>query len=216
VPILEFSKTYQTMGMAWNVRLNLQAFGIEVYMITNSNRPIKTRYVDEKSNQQLMRLDENDIVDEFNYELPDQNQYDALIISDYNKGFLTQEKLFELVDWFDGPVFVDSKKTTLPSDCYLKLNELETNRLQGEYPFLITTKGSDGAVYKGKHYPGVPVPVFDVAGAGDTFLSALVYFYLKCGRIECAIPYANKAAAIAVQNRGTYILTSGDVNDLCN
>ena len=31
-----------------------------------------------------------------------------------------------------------------------------------------------------------PVNVFDVVGAGDTFLSALVYFYLKCGRIENA------------------------------
>lgn len=204
------------MGMAWNVRENLLSFGIDVYMLTNHDRPIKTRYVDEKSNQQIMRLDENDHVDEFNYDLPDQSEYDALIISDYNKGFLSKEKLFEIVDWFDGPVFVDSKKTVLPSDCYLKLNDTETQKLDGEYPFLITTKGSLGATYKGKNYPGIKVPVFDVAGAGDTFLSALVYFYLKSGRIEFAIPYANKAAAIAVQNPGTYILTKDDVNDICN
>lgn len=216
VPVLESSRTHQTMGMAWNVRVNLQAFGIEVYMMTNHNHPIKTRYVDEKSNQQIMRLDENDQVDEFNYDLPDQTEYDALVISDYNKGFLTKEKLFELVAWFDGPVFVDSKKTVLPIDCYLKLNDIESKKLQGEYPFLITTKGSEGATYKGKTYPGIRVPVFDVAGAGDTFLSALVYFYLKLGKIEYAIPYANRAAAIAVQNPGTYILTTGDVNDLCN
>lgn len=216
VPILEYSRTQQTMGMAWNVRDNLQAFGIEVYMLTNTNHPIKTRYVDEKSNQQIMRLDENDSVDEFSYDFPDQSHYDALVISDYNKGFLTQEKLFELVEWFDGPVFVDSKKTVLPVDCYLKLNDIESQKLQGEYPFLITTKGSDGAVYKGKHYPGIKVPVFDVAGAGDTFLSALVYWYLKLGKVEYAIPYANKAAALAVQNPGTYILSKGDVNDLCS
>lgn len=216
VPVLEFSRAHQTMGMAWNVRVNLLAFGIEVYMLTNHNHPIKTRYVDEKSNHQIMRLDENDQVDEFDYDLPDQTEYDALVISDYNKGFLTQEKLFKLVAWFNGPVFVDSKKTILPIDCYLKLNDIESSKLVGDYPFLITTKGSAGATYKGKVYPGIKVPVFDVAGAGDTFLSALVYFYLKLGTIEYAIPYANRAAAIAVQNSGTYILTNEDVNDLCN
>ncbi len=54
----------------------------------------------------------------------------------------------------------------------------------------------------------------DAVGAGDTFLSALVYFYLKYGNIEEAIPYANKAAAIAVSNFGTYILTKEDVNEI--
>ena len=215
VPVLEYSRTYQTMGMAWNVRQNLLSFGIEVYMLTNKEHPIKTRYVDERSNQQIMRFDENDSVEEFNYDLPDQSQYDALIISDYNKGFLTQEKLFELASWFNGPVFIDSKKTILPQNCFLKLNNFEANRLEGDYPLLITTKGSAGSIYKGKTYPGINVPVFDVAGAGDTFLSALVYFYLKLGMIEYAIPYANKAAAIAVQNPGTYVLTGDDVNDLC-
>ena len=56
--------------------------------------------------------------------------------------------------------------------------------------------------------------MFDVVGAGDTFLSALVYFYLKYGTIEEAIPYANKAAAISVSNFGTYILNTEDVNKI--
>jgi D-beta-D-heptose 7-phosphate kinase/D-beta-D-heptose 1-phosphate adenosyltransferase len=53
-----------------------------------------------------------------------------------------------------------------------------------------------------------------VVGAGDTFLSALVYFYLIYGKIEEAIPYANKAAAIAVTHFGTYVLTERDVNEV--
>lgn len=218
VPVLEHKRVHQTMGMAWNVRENLLSFGIEIYMMTNHDHPIKTRYVDEKSNQQIMRLDENDVVDHFDYsyeEMPDKTQYNALVISDYNKGFLSEEKLFELVEWFDGPVFVDSKKTNLPKNCYLKLNDIESNKLTGDYPLLITTKGSEGAVYKGRNYPGVKVPIFDVGGAGDTFLATLVYFYLKLGSVESAIPYANRAAAIAVSNPGTYILTGEDVNDLC-
>ena len=79
---------------------------------------------------------------------------------------------------------------------------------------LIITRGSKGAEYQGKLYPGEKVDIFDAVGAGDTFLSAMVYFYLKCGKIEEAIPYANKAAAIAVSNFGTYILTKEDVNEI--
>ena len=79
---------------------------------------------------------------------------------------------------------------------------------------MIITKGGEGTEYQGKLYPAEKVNVFDVVGAGDTFLSALVYFYLKCGRIEEAIPYANKAAAIAVSNFGTYALTKEDVDTI--
>lgn len=215
VPVLVQSRVQETRGMAWNVRENLMAFGIEVYIMTNDKMPIKTRFVDEKSNQQIMRLDENDSVDPFDWELPTED-FDAMVISDYNKGFLSQEKIFELCDWFKKPVFIDSKKTILPHQCFIKLNDMEAQKLEGEYPFLIVTKGSEGATFKNKTYPGSKVPVFDVAGAGDTFLSALVYFYLSTGVMESAIPYANKAAAIAVSNPGTYVLTEDDVNDLCN
>ena len=78
----------------------------------------------------------------------------------------------------------------------------------------IRDRGGKGAEYNGKLYPTEPVQVFDEVGAGDTFLSTLVYFYLKYGTIEEAIPYANKAAAIAVSNFGTYTLTKEDVNTL--
>lgn len=120
------------------------------------------------------------------------------------------------MEWFEGPVFIDSKKTKLPKkSCYVKINEDEYKKLDKPSKNLIVTKGGKGAEYKGKLYPGEPVNVFDVVGAGDTFLSALVYFYLKCGRIENAIPYANKAAGIAVQNHGTYVLTQGDIDEIC-
>ena len=149
------------------------------------------------------------------YELPE-DEYDALVISDYDKGFLTSKKIQELVDWFDGPVFIDSKKTKLPKkDCYLKINEIESKLLKG-YKNLIVTKGAGGADYNKVNYPGEKTKIVDVVGAGDTFLSALVYFYLLCGTIEKAIPYANKASAIAVQNFGTYVLTEKDVKDLCD
>ena len=213
VPILRFNRKETTKGMAWNVRENLMSFGIEVFILTNKESIIKTRYIDEKSNQHILRVDDEGVCDPMDYELPE-DEYDALVISDYDKGFLTEKKIQELVDWFDGPVFIDSKKTKLPKkDCYLKINEIESKLLKG-YKNLIVTKGAGGADYNKVNYPGEKTKIVDVVGAGDTFLSALVYFYLLCGTIEKAIPYANRAAAIAVQNFGTYVLTENDVKDL--
>ena len=214
VPILKFNRKETKKGMAWNVRENIESFGIEVYMITNQETITKTRYIDEKYNQQILRVDNEPDLKPMNYNLPDEH-FDALVISDYDKGFLSNEKVFELVEWFDGPVFIDSKKTKLPKEsCFVKINDLEFSKLDNPADNLIITRGSKGAEYQGKLYPGEKVDIFDAVGAGDTFLSALVYFYLKCGKIEEAIPYANKAAAIAVSNFGTYILTKEDVNEI--
>ena len=214
VPILKFNRKETKKGMAWNVRENIESFGIEVYMITNQETITKTRYIDEKYNQQILRVDNEPDLKPMNYDLPD-GHFDALVISDYDKGFLSNEKVFELVEWFDGPVFIDSKKTKLPKEsCFVKINDLEFSKLDNPSDNLIITRGSKGAEYQGKLYPGEKVDIFDAVGAGDTFLSAMVYFYLKCGKIEEAIPYANKAAAIAVSNFGTYILTKEDVNEI--
>ena len=231
VPVMEYIRTETAEGMASNVRQNLLSFGVNVYLMTNELKPVKTRFVDERSNQQLMRMDENDEVADYGWELPTGTNYpsgsvhtepigdpfDAMIISDYDKGFLDTDTIFKMVEEFNGPVFIDSKKSKLPKKgCFIKINELEDSKLKGIYRNKIVTKGSAGAEYKGKIYPGEKVPCFDVAGAGDTFLTALVYFYLEYGKIEKAIPYANKAAAIAVQNQGTYVLTGDDINDLRN
>ena len=133
----------------------------------------------------------------------------------YDKGFLTTKKIQELVDWFEGPVFIDSKKTKLPKKgCFLKINEVESKILKGRYQNLIITKGAAGADYDGVNYPAEKTKIVDVVGAGDTFLAALVYFHLLYGKIEEAIPFANKAAAIAVQNFGTYVLTEEDVKNI--
>ena len=230
VPILEPKREDTTNGMAWNVFDNLKAFGLSVFMLTNEEKIIKTRYIHEKSNQQILRVDNEQEIKPLPYEppfiedrsayhkpphvVPPKEWYDVMVISDYNKGYVTQEKLFELVDWFEGPVFVDSKKTNLPDECYIKVNDIEYERLQTKNDNVIITRGGEGTEYQGKSYPAERVNVFDVVGAGDTFLAALTYGYLKYGTIEEAIPLANKAAAVAVSHRGTYVLTEEDVKKI--
>ena len=217
VPILEYRRGVTSKGMAWNVFNNLKAFGVEVEVLTNEEEIIKTRFIDEKSNQQILRSDEEPEITPISFEFPDEwkSTYDALVISDYDKGFITQEKLFELSNWFQGPVFIDTKKTSIPGNAFIKVNESEFKKITHFIPDnMIITKGGEGTEYQGKLYPAQKVNVFDVVGAGDTFLAALTYGYLKYGRIEEAIPLANKAAALAVSHRGTYVLTEEDVTKI--
>jgi len=213
VPILNYKRTEIKQGMALNVANNLKAFGLDVSIKTNEDRIIKTRYIDEKTNQQLLRVDEEVQCKPMDDDIPD--GYDAIVISDYNKGFITQSKLLELPSQVKCPVFIDTKKTILPEyNCYIKINDLEYSKLNTKYHNLIITHGAKGAEYDGVLYPGEKVNVYDVVGAGDTFLAALTFGYLKYGTIQQAIPLANKAAAIAVSNPGTYILTEKDIEQL--
>jgi len=217
VPVLDYVRTEERKGMAWNVYNNLTSFGIDVFMETNEEEIIKTRYVDEKTNQQILRVDEEVFCKQLERKTYDE-KYDAVVISDYCKGFVSSSRLFEIPNQFDCPIFVDSKRTILPSkNCFLKVNEYEYLALSGKpYNNAIVTYGSKGARYNGVTYPGEKVNVYDVVGAGDTFLAALTYGYLNYGTIEEAIPFANKAAAIAVSHPGTYVLTGEDINALCS
>lgn len=217
IPVLRYSKIETKAGMAGNVCLNLQAFGINITFLTNSEKMVKTRFIDEKSNQQILRVDNEEKVKPLMLPIATDN-FDAVVISDYNKGYLTESKLFEIVEQSNVPVFIDSKKTYLPDkeNCFVKINEYEYEKLDDKCYIdnLIITKGSEGCIYKNTLYPAEKVKVYDVVGAGDTFLSALVYGYLKYKNIDKALLLANKAAAIAVQQLGTYVLTEDDIKSI--
>lgn len=99
-------------GMAMNVFNNLQSLGVEAYINTNSNwnEVTKTRFVDKKTNYILLREDHNDgqygrfKADNINFEF-----FDAVIISDYNKGFLERQDVKEICKRHP-LVFMDTKK----------------------------------------------------------------------------------------------------------
>ena len=72
----------------------------------------KTRYVDDKSNQMVMRVDEHDYCEEIDNDMLKyvvDNKFDAIIISDYCKGFLLEEDIQYICDNCDN-VFIDTKK----------------------------------------------------------------------------------------------------------
>jgi bifunctional ADP-heptose synthase (sugar kinase/adenylyltransferase) len=202
-------------GMAGNVAVNLQSLGIETCFIHQIETIKKTRYVDEKSNYILIRVDDEKEITPLKFgdishiEFTD---YDAVIISDYNKGFLTDEMIEYIIANSGGLTFIDTKK---PFDhwityaTYIKVNESESlnpnhnkNVLGKIKNKLIVTKGSDGCYLGDKHYPTKKADVRDVVGAGDTFISALAAAFVKTYRIDDSIDFANRCATHVIQKRG--------------
>lgn len=221
VPVLKFSKTVTKPGMASNVKDNLESFGIAVDFITNNEEIQKLRYIDEKTGQHLLRVDyESPLVPWSGRLMVPLESYDAIVISDYNKGFLTYEHIEQLRQNFNGPIFLDTKKTDLErfNGCVVKINEIEYKNRKSMPDNLIVTLGSDGAMRKHIDqeaiYPTKRVEVTDVCGAGDTFLSALTFEHLRSKDFNKSIPFANQCSAITVQHRGVYSLTKDDIDSI--
>ena len=92
VPIIKIVDEYTLPGMSANVKMNLVKLGLDVDFITSTIDIIKTRYIDNRSKQHLLRVDNEPNVPNCDYNLPNKN-YDAVVISDYNKGFLNYENI---------------------------------------------------------------------------------------------------------------------------
>lgn len=213
VPIFVPKNTWERNGMANNVYENLIALGADV-TFKHGNLSTKTRYIEEKSRYQLFRIDEDSISNEYDLSLND--VFDAIVISDYNKGFISYDTVSQLKKIYTCPIFIDSKKKDLSKfeGCFLKINELEYNTAISHPSNMIVTLGSNGSMYNGKIYPTTNVEVHDVTGAGDVFISALCMFYLKTSSIEKSIPYANKLSSISVQHEGSYTIQQSDLEQL--
>jgi D-beta-D-heptose 7-phosphate kinase/D-beta-D-heptose 1-phosphate adenosyltransferase len=216
VPIFEPSRTITNMGMSGNVVANLKALGAEkVELVTNKEQITKTRYVEEKANHLIIRIDSNDKVsNSFDVKRVPFNDYDAVIVSDYDKGFLSLADLKMISD--SHPLtFIDTKKPlSAEMSCYtfIKINEVEWENCKGQtYEMwsdkLIVTMSERGAMYNGITYPvNNDIEVRDLSGAGDTFMASLVISYLKTHSIETSIEYANDCATKVVQKRGVVTL----------
>ena len=217
VPILKLSRSESKSGMCLNVAKNLQGLGSSVDVITQNELIKKNRYVEEKRLIHLLRVDEeqNNITPidvEKVKSFLHFNDYNAVVISDYNKGFLLDSSCSKIIEIIDNkiPVFVDSKKHDLSCfhNCIIKINKSESDvvtSLPSMYE-LIVTLGEDGAMWKGNYYPTNKSKLYDVCGAGDTFLAALTFEYLRTTSLSDAILYANKCASISVTHFGNFVL----------
>tara|TARA_R110000824_G_scaffold7532_8_gene34162 strand:+ start:3187 stop:3933 length:747 start_codon:yes stop_codon:yes gene_type:complete len=219
VPVFNGVNTVETDGMAMNVAHNMGALGVTADIITNDNwqNSKKSRYIDNKTNQMLLRIDENDEVlqplDAFALNEETIRKFDAIIISDYCKGFLT-EKSIKQISLLNRNVFLDTKRLLGPwcSDIeFIKINYYEhgrTKHLLNEdiYDKLIITLGSGGCKYRDEVFPVPKVEIKDSSGGGDTFIAGLVAKYLETNDIREAIKFANECATKVVQKRGVSVV----------
>jgi D-beta-D-heptose 7-phosphate kinase/D-beta-D-heptose 1-phosphate adenosyltransferase len=212
VPVFIPTREESRNGMASNVAANLEALGC-VVIVASGPPGSKTRLIDERSKQQIVRIDNDYINEPYPLDGTDLSVCSAVVISDYNKGNVTYELIENLRKTYTGPIFVDTKKTDLArlAGCIVKINNKEFNDAKTLCDDLIVTQGRNGASYKGQTYPAVEIAVTDVCGAGDTFLAALCYEYLVSNRMDRAIEFAIRASAVTVQHIGVYAPTLKEI-----
>ena len=218
VPIFNPKYEKRNGGMSSNVKNNIESIGAQAFMLSQNENIIKTRYVDSRTNNLLLRVDFGDKASRISKDLLQSirnNQYmgvffDAIIISDYCKGYLTEEDINE-ISLHNFNIFLDTKKI-LGDWCkyvtYIKINQTEFERTKHTidkldiFEKLIITKSDDGCDFKNKNFPVEKVNIKDVSGAGDTFIAGLVCEYIKTDSIELAILFAQECATKVVQKKG--------------
>lgn len=231
IPVAKIIEEVSSPGMAGNVLNNLRSIcpTCNVVFLTQDEEIIKTKYVEKSSNHQFIRIDKeanskpatiSSILKFISKDL------DAVVISDYNKGYLTEsvmQDIFELCFRLGIPTFVDSKKKSgnwSSLATWVKINNSEFQKSPEWEKYcqnLIVTKGEEGSYYYNHladselFIPATKVAVSDLAGAGDTYFAAFIIKYIQTDDIEISMKFANYAAGIAVSKRGTYAVSCDDL-----
>lgn len=218
IPVINPIRYVNNSGMAGNVYQNVLSLvkNSEVLHWSQSESITKTRYVHEKSNQMLLRVDEGESkpVDPLTFLSPDMLQTiresDLIVISDYNKGYLTEEMIIRISKEAKLSLLDTKKKlnsNTIENITFVKLNEIESKHnqelVENHPEKFILTLGSKGAKYKDKIYPSnKPQETIDVSGAGDSFIASFGLMYLKTSDIDQSIEFANDVCSDVVNKRG--------------
>ena len=216
VPVLTPLYTVENPGMAGNTIANVKAITPDCIMasIHQQSEITKTRYVEEKSNHMFLRVDEGEDFDcKFKWGiLADSTiaEADIVIVSDYNKGWLSNADLKEIAR--KSKLSILDSKRQLTNDIiegftFVKLNESERlNNPQLTTDNIITTLGKRGAEYKNVLFESPnPQDTIDVSGAGDTFTAAFIVKFYQLQDERAAIKFANRKAAEVVTKRGVVV-----------
>lgn len=204
-------------GMAYNTSNNIVAMGLDVDIITNDEEITKRRYLDDETNYLFLRVDENDSVKRYDVNtLPDLSHYSSVLISDYDKGFLTEEDIAYIAQRH--PLVILDTKKLLGEWCndvkFIKINRTEylnnaeiIDNNRWLLNKLLVTLDKDGTIHKGIKYPAEKVEVVDICGAGDTFIAGFTKKYLETNDVSASILFANKAASVVIQQKGVSVYT---------
>ena len=214
VPVLQEIHIETNPGMAANVQRNIEARSVNTSLVTNNNwdEIVKRRYMHDGSNHMFFRVDTPHNISRLNIENIDLSS-ELIVISDYNKGFLTESDI-EFICQSHPLVFLDTKKVLgkwAEGASFIKINDYEYNNSKSHLSEtlskrIIHTRGSEGCNFRGKNFPVEKFEVRDTSGAGDSFMAALVVEFLKTSSIEDSIVAANYAASRVVRTRGVGVI----------
>jgi len=198
------------------------------YLTINKKRIIS-------NNQQIIRIDsestnhlENKEIDKV-INFIKKNKIKNILISDYNKGMITKELLKKIkalninifadpkpenFEYFKNclaisPNLVEAKKFTKKS----KVEDIGEDILKKLKTNLILTRGKEGVslfnLKDGSHnyIPAKANEVYDVSGAGDTFISTLTLTYASGGNLYESAILGNAAAGEVIKKQGVVTIS---------
>ena len=264
VPVVVPQKEYSIPGGAGNVAMNLRAIGSNVTCLgtvgndvwgkklisTLKNEGVNIGGIDiveehpttlkqriYSDGKQVARLDTEKIL-EWSPQISDYklDNYDACIISDYNKGVVSNISLDIDI------LIVDPKKDNFSEYNKVKIITPNLSELQkatkieikdnqsivvacdelikkNNFDYIVAKKGDKGITIVGqnnyvKHVEAHTVKNPDVTGAGDTVIAVLSVVYAKTKDIELSVKIANAAAAIVVGKPGTAATSVNEIEKL--
>lgn len=202
-------------------KINSLATIIKLRVISRHQQLLRMDFEDK-----LLAIDKDDLLARYKQHL---NQANLVILSDYNKGTLSDpQTLIALARAAKVPVLVDPKGmdfsvyahatiitpnfkefTTIVGDCQNEEDILHKGRaLLAKYQIdaLLITRGEDGMTLIQPditlHLPAYAREVFDVTGAGDTVIGALGAAVATHMNLLQATALANLAASLAVGKLG--------------
>lgn len=271
VPVLEIQKEEFKGGGASNVFLNLRALGSEasllsvigndlegeelkkilgekgIFLIHDSSRPttVKTRVI--THNQQVVRMDReiskkiSDTMVKKMLKPVNLENFDGILISDYNKGVITESLMKEILKSKTTKlkISVDPKVENISlykNTTLISPNHGEAERMTGikmikdedfiqgakkiremlNCQYVVITRGEQGMTFLGEkntqgHLPAKAREVYDVTGAGDTVISILTLSILSGAKLKEGCELANYGASVAVSRLGTTAVSSQEL-----
>lgn len=227
----------------------LAAAGLSIDLVRSETKPttVKTRF--SVGQHQILRLDKEDVStvseaceQEILAAIEDRiGNCGLVILSDYNKGLLTNRILAETIGQARArgvPVIVDPKRrdfTAYRGATFIKPNLFELEAATGmpsasneeidraakvaaaatEANILVTRSEAGMSLTRPDgptlHMPTQARGVFDVTGAGDTVVAAFALGLVSGCPTEEAMAFANLAAGIAVSKPGTAVVLAEEV-----
>lgn len=232
------------------LQTQLESARVNCQFCTSSSEPTITKLRVLSRHQQLIRLDfEEPFAADYSADLQSRvgsllNNVSALILSDYNKGTLSDtQALIQMARKAKVPVLVDPKGSDFGryrGATLLTPNLSEFEAVVGhcaneqelitkaqqlvkelDLEALLVTRSEQGMTLikpdqNEVHFPARAREVFDVTGAGDTVISTLATALAAGESMEIATGLANLAASIVVGKLGTAAISAPELRRAVN